>query len=180
MNEGDNKSSTPDAPPAATAADDHLPTTRLPPVSAPPVHSRSGRPGSLPPAAHPPMPSSDADPARPQSLPYRRPSRIVPLAKSLLASLFWRQTERQPTARPPPPLEARIVRQRAGFASIAIGFVFAIFGVALGLRTAPGAPLAPVVTASLVLAHALAGLGMVALGLTLIRLGQRLLGLDKE
>ncbi|MDP9001019.1 MAG: hypothetical protein M3O46_13000, partial [Myxococcota bacterium] len=107
-------------------------------------------------------------------------SGVAPLAKSFLASLFWRRTERQPMASPPPQLEARIVRQRAGFASVAIGFVFAIVGVALGVRTAPGAPLAPVVTASLVLAHALAGLGMVALGLTIVRLGQRLLGLDKE
>jgi len=52
----------------------------------------------------------------------------------------------------------------------------AIAGLVLGLHGAPlDASLAPVVTASLVVARALAGLGMLILGLALFRLGERLL-----
>lgn len=174
MNQSDTRSSGPDSPLPGGAADDHLPTTRLPPVSAPPVRSRSVRPGSLSPAGALP----DLDPARPQSLPYRRSSRLAPWGESLFAFLFRRQADRQAMATPP--LDERIVRQRAGFATVAIGLALAVLGVALGLRGAPSTPLAPVVTASLILARALAGLGTLALGLTVVRLGDRLLRSDNS
>lgn len=165
MNEDNTRSSRPDAPPAGGAADDHLPTTRLPPVSAPPVHGRSGRPGSLPPSA-PLGPTAEVDPPEPQPLPRARASRAASSWQGIFASLFARVAVR----------DERAFRRRVGSASVVLGFGLAVVGLVLGLRGATAnASFAPVVTASLIVARALAGLGMLAFGVTLLRIGERLL-----
>jgi hypothetical protein len=69
-----------------------------------------------------------------------------------------------------------IHRRQAGIFSMVIGLILVVFGVALGLRGAPtGSSFDPVVVAALVVARALAGLGVLALGMWLLRFGERLL-----
>jgi hypothetical protein len=67
------------------------------------------------------------------------------------------------------------LRRRIGAASGVLGLFFVVLGLVLGLRGAPGASQAPVVIASLVLARALMCLGMLGLGVGLMRFGARLL-----
>jgi len=66
--------------------------------------------------------------------------------------------------------------QRIGLLTISFGIVLAVAGIAVALRSASlSATVAPVVTASLVIARALAGLALVGFGVALMRLGERLL-----
>jgi hypothetical protein len=61
------------------------------------------------------------------------------------------------------------------FVSTVIGLTLVVLGIAQGLRSVPvNSTVEPVVIASLVIARALAGLGMVILGVWFLRLGERL------
>jgi hypothetical protein len=67
-------------------------------------------------------------------------------------------------------------QRQFGYLSATVGPALAIAGLLVGLCAAPSdAAMAPAVIASMVLARAMAGLGMVAFGVALMRLGERLL-----
>jgi hypothetical protein len=68
-----------------------------------------------------------------------------------------------------------------GWASGVFGFALAIVGLALSLRAAHAdASVVPVVAAAFVVARALTGLGVLAFGLSLMHLGERLLLGDRR
>jgi hypothetical protein len=152
----------------AAAADDHLPTTRLPPLPAPPSQSpgrgaATGSPsgGPPPPPSRPSLPASEP----PVSLPMTRGPRLWRHWTDAFASLFHGP--------------GSDVRTHAGhpmaFVSTVIGLTLVVLGIAQGLRSVPvSSTFEPVVIASLVIARALAGLGMVILGVWFLRLGERL------
>ncbi len=148
----------------AGAHDEHLPTTRLPPISSPPV-SRSGRPGA--PLAPPSPPASfgtalDREP--PSSQPYSSP--IAPGALGLAD---------------PGTGEEQRLRRLIGGACAVLGLALGIAGLAVGLVvgiwggiSAEGSP-ATAVAVALVVTRGTIVMGMLAFGCGLLFFGTRLI-----
>jgi hypothetical protein len=137
----------------------------LPPISVPPMHGNGGRPASVPP------PGSYPPPSIPRGAGVQTFLRL----KALVGSFFTARSSEPGTTATPLALDNHVV-QRLGLLSICFGIVIAVAGVAVALRSASLAnAVAPVVTASLIIARALAGLGLVGFGVSLMRLGERLL-----
>jgi hypothetical protein len=178
-------------------ADDHMPTTRLPPIPAlpgqPPGRAATASSPAAP-ASRPSMPSGStasgppSDP--PVSLPLARGPRLWRHWSESIASVFKSASRStRPVVPSTPPRSAAeaaahpsegehalLARRRVGVFATAIGLVLVIFGIAFGLRGAPtSSSLEPVVLGAIVVARALAGLGMLAFGMWLLRLGERLL-----
>jgi hypothetical protein len=146
-------------------AEELLPATRLPPISVPPMHGSGGRPASVPPPGSYPPPS----------IPRGAGVQTFLRWKARVGSFFTARPS-QPEATPTPLALENHVVQRLGLLSIFFGIVLSFAGVAVALRSASLATaVAPVVTASLVIARALAGLGLVGFGVAMMRLGERLL-----
>jgi hypothetical protein len=150
---------------AAEAHDEHLPTTRLPPISSPPV-SRSGRPGS--PLA-PPSPPASFGTALEREPPSSQP-RSSPLAPSAIG-LADRGTRD----------EVQQLRRLIGVACAGLGLALGVAGLAVGLIvgiwggfSAEGFP-APAVAVALVVTRGAIVLGMLAFGCGLLFFGTRLL-----
>jgi hypothetical protein len=186
------------APIAGAPADEHLPTTRLPPSRLPvPPLQPPGRPAGVS-SVGPPPPAPISQPVSsgsasepPVSLPLTKGSRLWRRWAEAITSLFGRSESRPAVPTVVPPITAEKVasatsderslslgrlRRRVGAASTAIGLTLVVLGVALGLRGAPaGSSIDPVVIAGLLIARALTGLGVLAFGTWLLRLGGRLL-----
>ncbi|MGA7121593.1 MAG: hypothetical protein WBY94_15920 [Polyangiaceae bacterium] len=150
---------------AAEAHDEHLPTTRLPPISSPPV-SRSGRPGS--PLA-PPSPPASFGTAFEREPPSSQP-RSSPLAPSAIG-LADRGTRD----------ELQQLRRLIGVACAGLGLALGVAGLAVGLivgiwggLSAESLP-APAVAVALVVTRGTIVLGMLAFGCGLLFFGTRLL-----
>ena len=183
-----------DAAASAGSADEHLPTTRLPPLPAPPAPSSTRAAGATasgappPPASRPSVPPSTRPSEPPVSLPLTRAPRVWRHWTDSLVLLFRGSKSRHDmvvaaprnaaeVAGPSPHDEASLaLRRRLGVVSTAVGLVLVVCGVALGLRGVPvNSSLEPVVVGALIVARALAGLGVLAFGTWLLRLGERLL-----
>jgi hypothetical protein len=146
-------------------AEEILPATRLPPISVPPMHGDGGRPASVAPQGSYPPPS----------IPRGAGVRTFLRWKALVGSFFTARPSQSGTTATPLALDNHVV-QRLGLLSICFGIVVAVAGVAVALRSASMAnAVAPVIAASLIISRALAGLGLVAFGVGLMRLGERLL-----
>jgi hypothetical protein len=146
-------------------AEEVLPATRLPPISVPPMHGNGARPASVPPPGSYPPPS----------IPRGAGVQAFLRWKALVGSFFTPRHGEPGTTATPVALDNHVA-QRLGLLSICFGIVFAVAGVVVALRSASLANgVAPVITAALVIARALAGLGLVGFGLGLMRLGEHLL-----
>lgn len=155
---------------ANSGRDEHLPTTKLPPLPAPPLLRRSGAP---PPGGV----TSSSPPAASQGLDATVPALSPPLGGSQaswlrdMAAMVSRRGE-GPSRSP----DASVVGRSVG--AVCGGFGLALFFLALGvgLRSSP-AEVAnqPVVVAATVVARAAIACGMLAFGFGLLRMGERLL-----
>ena len=164
MNEA-NPRSGPNAPEiagghAAGAPDEHLPTTRLPPVTSPPV-GRSGRPSSPLSPSTPFAPTLEREPPHSQPRPSSAPSLAPTLAERAAQ-------------------EERLLRRLIGVGCAVLGLALAVMGLAVGLiigiwgvswSESPGAAAA----VALVVTRGAIALGMLAFGCGLIFFATHLL-----
>jgi hypothetical protein len=128
--------------------EDHLATTRLPPISPPPMR---GPGGSQPP---------------PSMLPQRQPR--TSWWQALLTATF------PPTPAPSAPTDERVVSRRIGLACGALSLVLLVIALGVGFRGVPSPfSSSPTVVAALVLARALMALGVLAFGYALLGIGER-------
>ncbi len=164
MNEA-NPRSGPNAPEIAGghapgAPDEHLPTTRLPPVTSPPL-GRSGRPASPLSPSTPLAPTVEKEPPHSQPRPSSAPSRA-------------------PTPAERAAQEERLLRRWIGVGCAVLGLALAVAGLAVGLiigiwgvsaSESPGVAAG----AALVVTRGVIVLGMLAFGSGLIFFATRLL-----
>jgi hypothetical protein len=158
-------------------AEDHLATTRLPPVPRPPPMSR---PASAPPV----FPSSPSTPgSSPETGVLRPPPPEV--SKGVLSALrpahhrtSWWRALLQPTV----PVGALgissprgAVQLRLAASSLVVALIMVPVAVAVGLREPPSEWLiSPAVSAAVVMARALVSLGLLAFSFVLLRIAERL------
>jgi hypothetical protein len=184
-----NEAKGPSASDAPAEREDHLPTTRLPPISPPPGGGR--RTASAPPSGSL-APAAEGDPPQLEA-PLHQGSRKRGSLWQTVRAFFGVQmriaprstatwTREPPVERPlqrtivDPMRHARTVRRQVGSASAILGLALAVAGLVIALRGIPAdESLAPVVMAALIVARAFASLAVVAFGFGLIRLGERLL-----
>jgi hypothetical protein len=173
---------------ALSDAAEHLPTTRLPPLTPPPTLATAAIPPLSasfvpPPVApahapfvHPSAPPPAAAPAttldsnegttryRHEAPPLTKPSWF----KALLASTF------PPPAAVPGEHDAAAVRRKLVVTCVGFSLFFAAVALVTGLRGAPVDPtLSPVVVAAIVVARAIVAVGAGALSYGLLRIAER-------
>lgn len=152
----------PEAPTDSTnGSDEHLPTTKLPPLPAPPLAVRRSNspPGSIASSKGDSGESSQADGP-------------TTWWQAILTSIGLRRgaggSKRE--------ADAQVVERCAGAVCGAFGLALFFLALGVGLRSAPvevsGQPL---VAAATVLARAAVACGMLAFGFGLVRIGERLL-----
>jgi hypothetical protein len=130
--------------------DDHLPTTRLPPL----------------PRSAPISPGSQGQFSQPLGLASPQPK-----------SSWWRAliaSTLPPPDRSAVAVDARVVDRAVALFCIAMALVLVLVALAIGLREAPAQPSIPAgVVAALVIARALLALAFLALGAMLLRMAER-------
>jgi hypothetical protein len=154
---------------ANSGRDEHLPTTKLPPLPAPPpILRRSGAP--------PPGGVTSSAPPAAQALDATVPAIAPPLGGS---PSFWRDVASavsrrgEGVTRGP---DVSVLERSVG--AVCGGFGLALFFLALGvgLRSSPPEVASqPVVVAATVIARAAIACGMLGFGFGLLRVGERLL-----
>jgi hypothetical protein len=148
-----------------------LETIRLPPATPPPppMHAYAAYPGTT---SMPPLPPSFPPPSRVPSMPSQPPVAARPSwLRALLTTTF------PPPSGQPDPHTTRMARRTAGAVCVGLALAFAFVAMITGLRGAPDDPtMAPVVAASLVMAHTFVALGAGAFSFGLLRMAERLLG----
>jgi hypothetical protein len=162
--------------------EDHLVTTRLPPIPRPPPLARVA---SAPPPLHPVPPSASLAATAPPSTTYEGdPPQAGPSAASPAdaRSSWWRallQSTRaaatQDVSRPSSAVQLRIAASSAALAVVTVPIAAII-----GLRDAPSDILVPpTVSAAVVIARALVAVGLIAFSVALLQIAERLFAVGK-
>ncbi|MDP9148326.1 MAG: hypothetical protein M3O36_00075 [Myxococcota bacterium] len=152
-------------------AEEHLPTTRLPPIAPPP------RPRSVPPAAGPGEsefgPESTDELTRVRTPSYAPPTLPRTGWSTFVASLSQRAQRIGKVMRGPRASGHRDMGRAFGAASAALGGALALVALVSGMRGAP-ADASAVVAASTILGHAIVSAALLGFSLGLIFLGERI------
>jgi hypothetical protein len=173
---------------ADSLVDDHLVTTRLPPLPRPPLPARVA---SAPPPLHSPVfaPAPGAAPGagailppgtHPGPLPQGGPSAA---ATADSRSSWWRallqSTRAAATQDVSPP--SSVVQVRVAASSAALAVVTIPIAMVIGLRDAPSDILVPqTVSAAVVIARALVAVGLIAFSVALLQIAERLFATGKS
>jgi hypothetical protein len=148
------------------ADDDHLVITRLPPMPRPPPLGRIDSIRSVAPP-HAGTVSAPSVPYGATAAPSFRPKEA--------RTSWWRALLQSKTVAPLAGAGPSDGRGRIAAVSVILALVSATIAVFMGLRdVSPVTRLAPVLAASIVVAHALVAVGLIAFGAVLLGVGERL------